>query len=97
MALIADCNVATAITDGWIDPTSLNQPTEIGSDGIEHTVYQSAVFTALLAGTVTLVQTVQGLNNSNGSQTVAGRYTRVSSIELGHVLGTDFTEWTKIA
>ncbi len=108
MALIADCN--TAVTEdaaGWITLDTVNGPMQkksavndvAGSAGegtFMHSVYAIATLNVDVASTSLIVQTTDGLDEATG-QSVTTKYQRVSAIELGHVVGTDWSEWTKVS
>ena len=95
MALLADCNVTTAIVDGatWIDPSSLNIPMTKNAQGeTVPTFHDQAMISAVSDGSDLCVQTVIGINESRNL--LMAKAQRFSSIVKGHVFGTDWSEWT---
>jgi len=92
--LIADCNAETESADGYITMAgSLNIPTTITPQGEVDNVFASGTFISKLATGSLIVQEIEGIDDVKQSTTT--KYTRFSSTEAGHVLGTDFSEWLK--
>ena len=97
MALIADCNVTTAMVTGvtWIDATTLNAPETINSLGeTVDAMHDHAMISAESDGSDLCIQTIVGVNEENNI--LMSKYQRFSSIVMGHVFGTDWSEWVKI-
>ena len=97
MALIADCNITTPIVDGasWIDPTTLNAPQTVNSLGeTVDALHDHAMISAESDGSDLCIQTIVGVNEENNL--LMSKYQRFSSVVMGHVFGTDFSEWVKI-
>ena len=93
MALIADCNVETAVLDGWVTATTDNVPVTNTVEGVEEVVFGNATFTSRITDGNSIIQKCEGVDEPLNSTTT--EYTRVSSTAMGHVLGTDWTEWLK--
>ena len=94
MALVADCNITTAIVDGvsWIDGTTLNTPlTKNGQGETVDAVHDHGMISAESDGSDLCVQTITGVSEENNTELT--KWTRHSSIVMGHVFGTDWSEW----
>jgi len=94
MALIADCNITTPIVDGasWIDPTTLNVPlTKNGQGVIVDAVHDRGMISAESDGSELCIQTITGVSEENNLQIT--KWTRYSSIVMGHAFGVDYSEW----
>ncbi len=109
MALTTDCNTAvTEDASGWIALETLNAPRQkkmslytstLPSDltgGYVHPVLSIASLIVDVAGNSLIIQTVKGLDEATG-QSVTTKYERVSALELGHQVGTDWSEWVKVS
>ena len=109
MALITDCNLAVAEgNDIWIALETANVPmqkklvlnTNAGSDGFEtymHPVFNIAALSVDVAGNSLIIQTAKGLDEPFSGQSITTKYERVSALELGHEVGTDWSGWTKVS
>ena len=94
MALIADCNVTTPIVDGasWIDASTLNTPqTKDGQGATVDAVHDRGMISAESDGSELCIQTITGVNEANNTQIT--KWTRHSSVVMGHVFGDDWSEW----
>ena len=109
MALITDCDLAIAEdASGWIALETLNAPRQTKmslytstlppdlTDGYVHPVFNIASLIVDVAGNSLIVQTVKGLDEYTG-QSITTKYERISALEMGHQVGTDWSEWVKIS
>ena len=97
MALIADCNVTTAMVTGitWVDPTTLNVPLTKNPDGtVDEAVFNHGMISSVSDGSDLCVQTIVGINKETNLQMT--KWERYSSIVKGHVFGTDWSEWIQV-
>ena len=97
MALIADCNSTTVVVDGvgYIDNNTLNAPMQKNSMGeMDFFFHDRALFECKYDGQNICVQTVTGINED--TNLLMTQVQRFSSSVKGQVVGTDWSEWTKI-
>lgn len=107
--LITDCNLAvTAATDLWVALETLNAPLQKKlvpytstlpanlTGGYEHPVFAIAALNVSVAGNSLIIQTVKGLDEPFSGQSITTKYERVSALELGMEVGTDWSSWVKI-